>query len=82
MAGNTPTCPACGKKFSHSSAMKACKMCGLPDEVAEQGAKAVARWKRLRNAPPDISKSAERILLRSHSARKRKNRHGRKGVKR
>jgi threonine synthase len=42
----TPTCPACGAKFSHDSAGMMCRKCGLPDEIRTAGPQAVARWKR------------------------------------
>lgn len=42
----TPVCPACGAKFSHNNTTASCSKCGLPDEVASEGGKAIARWKR------------------------------------
>jgi hypothetical protein len=50
----TPTCPACGAKFSHSKAMLACSKCGLPDDVRDLGPREVQRWK---------AKRAEQLMI-------------------
>lgn len=42
----TPTCPACGSKFSHDKIAMQCSKCGLPDEIRLEGPRAIARWKR------------------------------------
>lgn len=40
----TPTCPACGAKFSHDNQLQACKSCGLPDEARDRGASSVKAY--------------------------------------
>lgn len=68
----TPTCPGCGAKFSHDLAKNQCSKCGLPDEVADLGPKVIARWKR---------KAGIKRAIFGGSAGRRKNKHGRRGVK-
>jgi predicted amidophosphoribosyltransferase len=43
---STPSCPACEAKFQHDNGLLRCKACGLPDEVAAKGTRAVAAWRK------------------------------------
>lgn len=42
----SPECPnpRCRAKFAHSREKLACNKCGLPDEIAALGPRAVSRW--------------------------------------
>lgn len=73
---NTPVCPNCKSKFSHSMAMRKCTKCGLPDEVAELGPRGIARWRK-----QEAKRRGDRTKKIVASTRK-KNKHGRKGVAR
>lgn len=42
----TPTCPACGAKFQHDSALLRCKQCGMPDEISSEGMRAIRRYQK------------------------------------
>jgi hypothetical protein len=46
----TPTCPACGAKFSRDPALDVCRKCGLPNQIAALGAEdraaAIKQWQR------------------------------------
>ena len=73
----TPTCPACGTKFSHSIALARCKKCGLPDEVAAQGGRAVARWKRTAIVHPADPQQAQALRPHGERAAQKARKHGR-----
>jgi threonine synthase len=80
---STPICPACGAKFAHDAVHGACRKCGLPDEVADAGQKAVNRWKRSMRKIIDIS-TQENFFPEVHQSEhtRRRNKHGRVGVRR
>lgn len=72
-----PTCPACGAKFQHSQATLRCNQCGLPDEVRDAGHLAIARWKK-RHAPELPARTQQH----RSNLNRRRNKHGRQGVRR
>lgn len=80
---SVPFCPACKSKFSHDRAASRCKVCGLPDEVANLGGHYVERWKRDNHVGRLLreKRRAEQERSTSVSAKKKRNKHGRKGVK-
>lgn len=47
---STPTCPACGAKFSHDPAMDCCRKCGLPASIkvleGSDRASAIKQWQK------------------------------------
>lgn len=82
----TPACPACGAKFSHSTALLKCKVCGLPDEIARLGDDVIGRWKRENHIGRMLrqrraEQEAKNQPTFGGSAGRKKNKHGRRGVK-
>jgi len=77
----TPECPGCGAKFSHDTARQMCKKCGLPDEIAAMGLDMVTRWKKHEARQAGATNSQLKAKFNPHGPRRR-NKHGRKGVRR
>lgn len=75
----TPTCPACKAKFSHSTATLCCNKCGLPDEVRDAGTRQIKRWMRRRTTAEQVD-----VFPKKHSSNhnRKRNKHGRVGTKR
>jgi hypothetical protein len=80
-------CPACGDKFPYSRDKKRCKKCDLPIEVARKGDEAIAAWKeqtdenkRLFGRMHARQERSER-KQQTRGSRRRRNKHGRAGVK-
>lgn len=73
----SPTCPACGAKFSHNSRMAWCNKCMLPDEVRDKGGRAIARWKaaQIKVANPALKPHGE------NAAKRKKQKHGRRAAR-
>lgn len=67
-----PVCPNCGAKFAHSRAESRCQRCLIPDEIIVSGPRMIARWRKM--------KYGGKTHTTHHQSRKR-NKHGRKGVK-
>lgn len=81
----TPECPACGAKFSLDAITLRCRICGLPDEIAHAGPQVVERWKKQNHVGRTLREcraaEADKSKTVGGSAGRKKNRHGRKGVK-
>lgn len=78
---STPVCPACKVKFAHDGAKSLCKNCGIPDEVISMGPDMIARWQKLNLRKEGRSKRETKEAFYGKRTRRR-NKHGRKGVRR
>lgn len=73
----TPTCPGCGTKFSHDNALQKCRTCGLPDEVANEGADAIREYQRQLLRVQGQSRAEIKRKLDPYKAPRRRAKHGR-----
>jgi hypothetical protein len=76
----TPICPVCGAKHSHDRATSSCRKCGVPDEILLMGPRMIARWKRQHAKEARARGERQKVVIGGSAGRKR-NKHGRKGVK-
>jgi predicted amidophosphoribosyltransferase len=76
---STPICPNCGAKFSHDNTNMNCRVCGLPDEVAYGGKKALRKYQRRILAEQGLSRADMKVAAKTTGARKSRSKpkHGR-----
>lgn len=78
-ANKVPKCPNCGAKFARDKTNRVCGKCGVPDEIITMGGYAIRLWNKKQIKASGIPKRERKRAL--HFASKKKNKHGRSGVK-